>query len=186
MGARRPRWPVRQSRRDRGLARLDNRRRIQRSPAHAGVGGVLEQLHLPQARRHTDRHPGAVSTENCRAQQRQDLACRPRPMRRGLRIAIGGMPSGPRAVVFTGTPASLTALCLLACCTQEGPETSHHNDRTFIQMRLAYLDSTPTSYPHSSFGLECPFRGLRFDRSASVLSFKHACWRQRTVIQDRL
>ena len=51
---------------------------------------------LRLARRHSEQNPGAVSTENCRLQQRQDLACRQGPMRRGLRIAIGGIPSGPR------------------------------------------------------------------------------------------
>ena len=74
-------------------------------PAILRVASGPMRRGLRIARRHTDRYPGAVSTENCRAQQRQDLACRPRPMRRGLRIAIGGMPSGPRAVVFTGTPS---------------------------------------------------------------------------------
>jgi hypothetical protein len=80
--------------------------------------------------------------------QAQDLACRPRDRcAGGLRIAICGMPSGSRAVVFTGTPRlscspfsscspaarrrtrsrslffggrSKAVFLLRACCMQEG------------------------------------------------------------------
>ena len=56
-------------------------------------GPMRKELRI--ARRHTDRYPGAVSTENCGSQQLQDLACRP-----GVdaqKIA--------RAVVFAATPS---------------------------------------------------------------------------------
>jgi hypothetical protein len=54
------------------------------------------------ARRHTDRYPGAVPLRTAGRNSGRIRRVAPGPMRRGLRIAIGGMQSGPRAVVFTG------------------------------------------------------------------------------------
>ena len=74
-------------------------------PAISRVAPGTMRKGLRIARRHTDRYPGAVSTSTAGCNSGRIGRVAPGPMRRGLRIAIGGMPSGPRAVVFTETPS---------------------------------------------------------------------------------